>query len=117
MDRPLAIFAGIWTPGWRGARTLREGEVEAGFLTREVNAEVGAVHPEAIPMILTERVELDTWLRARALLRPLSERRDSPDPIREWQARLTRDRHYVSSGLSEYINRQAYFALTLGRCP
>ena len=28
-DRPLAFFAGVWTPKWRSVRKLKEGEVEA----------------------------------------------------------------------------------------
>jgi putative SOS response-associated peptidase YedK len=54
-DRPLAFFAGIWT-GWTCTRTLTEGEVTCdlfAFLTTEPNAEVGAIHPRAMPIILT----------------------------------------------------------------
>ena len=38
-------------------RKLKEGQVTAdlyGMLTTEPNAEVGAVHPKAMPAILTE---------------------------------------------------------------
>jgi putative SOS response-associated peptidase YedK len=35
-----------------------------GFLTIEPNAEVGAVHPKAMPVILTRPDEVDTWMRA-----------------------------------------------------
>jgi putative SOS response-associated peptidase YedK len=54
-DRPLAFFAGIWTH-WTSIRKVREGEVTAelfGFLTTEPNAEIAAVHPQAMPAILT----------------------------------------------------------------
>jgi putative SOS response-associated peptidase YedK len=64
--RPLAYFAGIWT-SWTLTRKLAEGEVTAdlfGFLTPDANAEVGAVHPKAMPVILTREEELDTWLAA-----------------------------------------------------
>ena len=47
-----------------------------GFLTTDANAEVGAVHPKAMPVILTRKEELKTWLivpwrEAARLQRPL----------------------------------------------
>ncbi len=65
-DRPLTFFAGIWT-NWTSVRKLSEGEVTTdlfGFLTTEPNAEVGAVHPKAMPVILTEPEEIERWLTA-----------------------------------------------------
>jgi putative SOS response-associated peptidase YedK len=77
-DRPLAAFAGIWTR-WTSVRKLKEGEVTAdlfAFLTTEPNAEVGAIHPKAMPVILTTPEEIEQWLTAPAedalnLQRPL----------------------------------------------
>jgi putative SOS response-associated peptidase YedK len=77
-DRPLAFFAGIWTR-WTSTRKVKQGEVTAdlyGFLTTDPNAEVGMVHPQAMPVILTTAEERETWLRAPwpeacALQRPL----------------------------------------------
>ena len=64
---PLAFFAGIWTPDWTSVRKLKDGPVTAdlcGFLTTEPNAEVAAVHPKAMPVILTEPEEFETWMTA-----------------------------------------------------
>ena len=78
-ERPLAVFAGIWTPQWKSVRKVKEGEVTAdlfAFLTTEPNAEVGAIHPKAMPVILTEPEEIETWMTAEwpvaaTLQRPL----------------------------------------------
>lgn len=78
-DRPLAFFAGVFVPGWKSVRKVKEGEVTAdlyAFLTTDPNAEVKAVHPKAMPVILTQPDEWEIWLRAdwseaKALQRPL----------------------------------------------
>jgi putative SOS response-associated peptidase YedK len=62
--RPLTCFAGIWTQ-WASIPE-KEGGVTAdlhGFLTMEPNAEVGAIHPEAKPIILRtlERIDFGRW--------------------------------------------------------
>jgi putative SOS response-associated peptidase YedK len=46
-------------------RKIKEGEISCGlfgFLTTAPNAEVGAVHAKAMPVILTEAAEWDLWM-------------------------------------------------------
>lgn len=60
-------------------RKLKDGETTDtlyGFLTTEANAEVGAVHPKAMPVILTTPDEVQAWLTVEttelpSLQRPL----------------------------------------------
>ena len=63
--RPLAFFAGVWTPNWTSVRKIKEGEITCdlfGFLTTEANTEVGAYHSKAMPVILTEPAEWNLWM-------------------------------------------------------
>ena len=52
---------------WTSVRKAKEGEITTdlfAFLTTDANAEVDAIHPKAMPAILTTGEEVDTWLRA-----------------------------------------------------
>ena len=65
-DRPLGFFAGIQTR-WTATRKLAEDEINCdlfAFLTTASNAEVGAIHPKAMPVILTTPADYDLWLTA-----------------------------------------------------
>jgi len=76
----LLFFAGIWTP-WRGVKKVRDGIGDHelfGILTCAPNKLVGAIHPKAMPVILTGALEIDTWLNASwaeasILQRPLAD--------------------------------------------
>jgi putative SOS response-associated peptidase YedK len=54
---------------WTSIRNVKESETTNdffAFLTTEPNKEVGAIHPEAMPVILTTREEIDLWMNAPA---------------------------------------------------
>jgi hypothetical protein len=68
--RPLAVFAGIWC-SWTGARGMKANPVEGdhtlfGFPTCDANDVVGAVHPKAMPVVLTTEAEIEQWMSAAA---------------------------------------------------
>lgn len=61
------FFAGIWVPQWTSLRKLKDGETTDdlfAFLTCEPNNVVGAIHPKAMPVILTRPDEWKSWLGA-----------------------------------------------------
>jgi putative SOS response-associated peptidase YedK len=65
-ERPLAFFAGIWTR-WTSVRKVKEGETTNdlfAILTTAPNAEVGAIHPKAMPVILRDADEIERWMAA-----------------------------------------------------
>ncbi len=78
-DEPLMFFAGLWVQQWRSVRKVKEGEITVdlyGFLTTESNGVVAPIHQKAMPVILRNQDEVETWLtapweEAKALQRPL----------------------------------------------
>jgi putative SOS response-associated peptidase YedK len=75
-SRPLFAFAGIWRL-WTGDRKGESGEHQLfAFLTTESNEIVRPIHAKAMPVLLTNPEQWDTWLtgsveEAIALQRPL----------------------------------------------
>jgi putative SOS response-associated peptidase YedK len=64
-ERPLAFFAGVWKPDHTCVRKIKDGEITCdvfGFLTTDANADVGAYHSKAMPVILTQAAEWDLWM-------------------------------------------------------
>ena len=53
-------------PSTRGTKSNPvEGKQKLfGFLTTDANAEVGAIHPKAVPVILTTPEEIEAWMTA-----------------------------------------------------
>ncbi|MGA0617714.1 SOS response-associated peptidase [Paracoccus sp. KR1-242] len=79
VDGAPMFFAGIETRGWTSIRKVKDDETTDdlfGFLTCQPNAEVGVIHPKAMPVILRTPGEWEAWMYApweiaKHLQRPL----------------------------------------------
>jgi putative SOS response-associated peptidase YedK len=67
-----------------------------GFLTTEPNDVVGPIHPKAMPVILTDAAECDTWLSA-----PWEEASKLPRPLPDGVLNI------VASGEREHSGRES----------
>ena len=68
---------------WHGKRGTKANPVEGEhqlfrFLTTDANAEVGAIHPKAMPVILTQTDQIDAWLTL-----PVTEALQMQKPLRD----------------------------------
>jgi putative SOS response-associated peptidase YedK len=75
------FFAGIEVRGWKSVRKVKDGKTTDdlfAFLTCAPTAEVGSIHPKAMPVILTKPDEWETWLSApiEVAAKPQRPRRD-----------------------------------------
>ena len=78
-SRPLMFFAGVWR-AWSGRRGTKANPAEGehllySFLTTAPNGVVGPIHPKAMPVLLLNEADRETWLTgsvdsALALQRP-----------------------------------------------
>lgn len=66
-DGAPVFFAGLQVPGWTSTHKVKDGETTDdlfGFLTTDPNAEVAALHPKAMPVVLIDPGDWALWLTA-----------------------------------------------------
>lgn len=84
-DPPISTQCVAPADGQRPSRRATDNLY--GFLTTEPNREVGAVHPKAMPVILTRQEDMDVWmtgpvdeaLRLQGVLAEGPDRQGTPD--------------------------------------
>lgn len=86
-SRPVFAFAGIWT-SWSGTRGPKSNPVSGthqlfGVLTCAPNAVVKAIHPKAMPVLLTTPEACERWLAA-----PVEEALRLQRPLPDGQLRI-----------------------------
>jgi hypothetical protein len=90
-----------------------EGEHQLfGFLTTDANAEVGAIHPKAMPVILTQSDQVEAWLtlpvtEALQMQKPLTVRLKSSRRAAPLNCKMIRPKrcHWTGAGLDHSLDR------------
>lgn len=80
-NREPAFFAGVELRGWKSVRKVKDGETTDdlfAFLTCEPSREVAAIHPKAMPVLLTRPQDWQRWMTA-PLPEALTMQRPLPD--------------------------------------
>jgi putative SOS response-associated peptidase YedK len=62
--RPLFFFPGIWRPIFAERKGEAGEHLVFAFLTTEPNADVAPIHAKAMPVLLLNQKERETWLKA-----------------------------------------------------
>ena len=66
-DEPLMFSAGLWVPQWTSVRKIKDGLTTDdlyGFLTTDANHFMRPIHSNAMPVILRNEDEVETWITA-----------------------------------------------------
>jgi putative SOS response-associated peptidase YedK len=65
MDRRRKLLCRAYFTGCTNANPVESERQLLGFLTMQANDVVGAIHPKAMPVILTTPAEIESWMTGR----------------------------------------------------